>query len=142
MQDAFDAALKDADLVLSFGNDLSVSGVNCSSLGTAELAFVGSYANDCADAAAYLIPVASYSEDSGSLINVDGVLQHYEVAVVKNKPLPSMLEIIAGLGGALKDAQAVRSSLSGMDAFKDVDMQNIPAEGLALTVSEVDNVTA
>ena len=62
--------------------------------------------------------------------------------MVKNKPLPSMREIIAGLGGTLQDAQAVRASLNSMDAFEKVDMQNIPAEGLALTVSEVDNVTA
>lgn len=141
-KDAFDAALKDADLVVSFGNDLSLSGVNCSDLGKAELAFVGSYANGCADAASYLIPVASYSEDCGSIINVDGVLQRYDIAVVKNNPLPNILEIIARLGGNLSDAQAVRTSLSSMDAFKNMDLQNIPAQGLALTVSEVDNVTA
>ena len=142
-KEAFEAALKDADFVVSFGNDLNISGANCSDFGKAELAFVGSYANNCAGAAAYLIPVASYSEDSGSIINVDGVLQRYEIAVVKNNPLPTMLEIIVWLGGTLKDAEAVRSSLvSSMDAFKNVDLQNIPAQGLALTVSEVDNVTA
>ncbi|MDO5675486.1 MAG: 2Fe-2S iron-sulfur cluster-binding protein [bacterium] len=141
-KDVFDAALNDADLVVSFAHDLSLNGVDCSKLAKDGLAFVGSYGNTCADAATYLIPVASYSEDSGSIINVDGILQHYEVAVVKNEPLPTMLEIIAGLGGSLKDVEAARSSLSSMDAFKGVDMQNIPAQGLALTVSEVDNVTA
>lgn len=138
----FEAALKDADLLISFANDLSLSGVDCSGLGATELAFVGSYVNSCADAAAYLIPVASYSEDSGTIINVDGVLQRYEVAVKKNEPLANMVEVLARLGSGLPDIQAVRAHLSGVDAFKDLDLQNIPAQGLALTVSEVDNVTA
>ena len=141
-KEAFESALKEADLVVNFGNDLSLSGVNCASLGSAEMAFIGSYASSCADAAAFLVPVASYSEDSGTIINVDGVLQRYEAAVEKNEPLPSMVEIIARIGGSMPDAAAVRSSLASVEALKKVDLQNIPAQGLALTVSEVDNVTA
>lgn len=142
-KDTLTAALNEADLLISFGNDLSLSGMDCTALGKTELAFVGSYANNCADAASYLLPVASYSEDSGSIINIDGVLQRYGAAVVKNEPLPSMLQILAQLGGAFGDVQAVWSDLnSAVEAFNKVDLQNIPAEGLALTVSEVDNVTA
>ena len=142
-KEVFNSALKGADLVVNFGNDLSLSGVNNTSLGTAEMAFIGSYANSCADAAAYLVPVASYSEDSGSIINVDGVLQRYETAVKKNVPFPNMLSVIRQLGGGLDDVQAARTSLGNtVEAFKKLDLQNIPAQGLALTASEVGNVTA
>lgn len=142
-KEGFAAALEEADLLISFGNDLQKSGIDCAGLGKTTLAFVGSYTGGCADAAGLVLPVASYSEDTGSIVNVDGILQRYERAVVKNEPLPGMLEIIARLGGGHADAQAVRQVLGEkVDAFRTVDLQHLPARGLALSVSEVDNVAA
>ncbi len=141
-KNTLDAALAGADLLVNFGNDLTRSGMDCTALDPDKRAFIGSYAAGCSEAAGLVLPVASYSEDTGSIINVDGILQRYEAAVVKNEPLPTMLQVIARLGGAYADAGAVRSALGEVAAFKGVDLHHVPAQGLALTVNEVDNVIA
>lgn len=141
-KNTLDAALAGADLLVNFGNDLTRSGMGCTAPDPDRRAFIGSYATGCSEAAGLVLPVASYSEDTGTIINVDGILQRYEPAVVKNEPLPTMLQIIARLGGAYADARAVRSALGETAAFKGIDLHHVPAQGLALTVNEVDNVIA
>ena len=39
-----------------------------------------------------LFPIAAYSEQSGSLTNEDGLVQHCDKAVAKNSPPPTILE--------------------------------------------------
>ena len=142
----FTEAVKIADLVVSFQNDLSLS------LSSAELAslrdkgqffFVGSYMNPTAEGTANLIPVASYSECSGTLVNVDGILQRFQKAVIKNSPLPELLNVVGQIGFFTTDLTTMWKDLNtSVNSLGGIDMQHIPAEGLALTVSEVNNVTA
>jgi len=143
---AFEAALNGADLLLSFDNDLSrsLSGDALTQLlADTKLIMVASSQTDCVAKAAVAVPVASYSEDAGSLVNCDGRLQSYEVAVVKNQPAKSLIEVLHLCGGEIKSNQEARAGLQAAVAvLKDIDLEQIPAEGIALTESEVAHVAA
>ena len=99
--------------------------------------------NPTAEGTANLIPVASYSECSGTLVNVDGILQRFQKAVIKNSPLPELLNVVGQIGFFTTDLTTMWKDLNtSVNSLGGIDMQHIPAEGLALTVSEVNNVTA
>jgi len=142
----FDAATADADLLLNFGNDLSLSLTQDELdqlLSRVKLVQIGSRQNTLVAHSAIILPVASFSEDSGSIINCDGRLQRYEVAVVKNEPMPNMIEIISMIGGQVASHQESREGLkSTVSALKDIDLEQIPVEGIALTENEVAHVAA
>ncbi len=142
----FDAAVNGADLLISFQNDLNRSlseGEFANLLETVKLIYIGSQLNASASKAVVSLPVASYSEDSGSIVNADNILQRYEKAVVKNNPAFDLIHVVHLLGGDMKNSQEIRTGLSAaVAALKDVDLEQIPGEGLALTENEVANVAA
>jgi len=142
----FEAAVNDADLVLSFQNDLSRSlgeTEMAQLLATVKLMAITSSLNGCVAKAAVALPVASSSEDSGSIVNCDGLLQRYAVAVVKNQPACDLIHVVHLLGGEVKNVQEARAGLqTAVAALQDVDLEQIPAEGIALTVNEVAHVAA
>jgi NADH-quinone oxidoreductase subunit G len=112
-------------------------------LAAVKLIVVSSSQTECVAKAAVAVPVASYSEDSGSIINCDGRLQRYEMAVVKNQPIRDLISIVQLLGGEVKNVQEARAGLQAAVAvLKDIDLEQIPAEGIALTESEVAHVAA
>lgn len=142
----FDTAINGADLLLSFQNTLSLSfsedGLN-ELLASVKLIALDSSFSDYVAKAAISAPIASFSEDTGSIINCDGRLQRYEVAVVKNQPACAMIEAIHLLGGAIKSNQEARAELqTAVAALQGIDLDQIPAEGIALTESEVAHVAA
>jgi NADH-quinone oxidoreductase subunit G len=142
----FDTAINGADLLLSFQNTLSLSfsedGLN-ELLASVKLIALDSSFSDYVAKAAISAPIASFSEDTGSIINCDGRLQRYEVAVVKNQPACAMIEAIHLLGGAIKSNQEARAELqTAVAALQSIDLDQIPAEGIALTESEVAHVAA
>jgi len=142
----FAAAVGGADLLLSFDNDLSRS-LSEAELGqllaTVKLVMVTSSQTECVAKAAVAVPVASYSEDSGSIVNGEGRLQRYEVAVVKNQPACDLLRIVHLLGGEVTNNQEARVGLQAAVAvLKNIDLEQVPAEGIALTESEVAHVAA
>lgn len=142
----YEAAISGADLLLSFDNDLSRSLTDAGFaelLTTVKLIAISSSSNDCVAKAAVTVPIASYSEDSGSVVNCNGRLQRYEVAVAKNQPACAMIDAIHLLGGAIKNNQEARTALqTAIAALKDIDLEKIPAEGIALTENEVAHVAA
>lgn len=142
----FDAAVNGADLLVSFQNDLSrsLTPAEFEQLSAAvKLVYIGSSFDGSAAQSAFALPVASYSEDAGTLINVDRILQQYEVAVVKNTPAFNLIHVVNLLGGEVKDCHEARIALTAtVAALKGVDLEQVPGEGLALTDSEVSNVAA
>jgi NADH-quinone oxidoreductase subunit G len=142
----FDAAVNGADLLISFQNDLNRSlseGEFAKLFETVKLIYIGSQLNASASKAVVSLPVASYSEDSGSIVNADNILQRYEKAVVKNNPAFDLVHVVHLLGGDMKNSQEIRTGLSAaVAALKDIDLEQIPGEGLALTENEVANVAA
>jgi NADH-quinone oxidoreductase subunit G len=142
----FEAALHGADLLVSFQNDLSrsLNGGECAKFfETLKLIYIGSTLNESAMKASITLPIASFSEDTGSIINCDNILQRYERAVIKNQPAFDLIHIVHLLGGQMKDSHEARKELSAVEGvLKDVDLEHVPAEGLALTENEVANVAA
>ncbi|MDY0389800.1 MAG: 2Fe-2S iron-sulfur cluster-binding protein [Desulfobulbus oligotrophicus] len=142
----FDTAVAGADLLLSFDNDLSLSLPQTDLdqlLGQVKLITVGSRQNDFVTKASIKVPVASFSEDSGSIINCDGRLQRYDAAVIKNEPMPSMIAAINMLGGGIVSHQEAREGLqANVPKLKDIDLDQVPGDGIALTENEVAHVAA
>ncbi|MGI6657611.1 MAG: 2Fe-2S iron-sulfur cluster-binding protein [Desulfobulbus sp.] len=143
---AFDAAVSDADLLICFQNDLSL-GLGADGIASlaekTQLMYIGSSVNPVSEKASIVLPVASYSEDAGLLVNVDGILQEYRAAVVKNEPLDDLLRVVGQLGGAITSrTEAFVDLKENVPALKSVDFEQLPAEGLAITNSEVSNVGA
>lgn len=142
----FDAALASADLVISVQNDLtrSIGSTACAQLKERmKIAYLGSSNDSFAAMASFILPVASFSEDSGTIVNVNGWLQCYQPAVMKNNPLISLLEAIALLGGEIGSLEEARKELVGAVAvLNTVDFANIPSEGMAINANEVSNVAA
>ncbi|MCL1980121.1 MAG: hypothetical protein FWG62_03480, partial [Proteobacteria bacterium] len=65
------------------------------------------------------------------------------VAVVKNQPFKSLIEVTNLIGGEVANNQEARAGLQAAVALlKDIDLEQIPAQGIALTESEVAHVAA
>lgn len=142
----FDAAIDGADLLVSFQNDLSRS-ISDSELTKlqekAKFVAIGSYADGFTAKASLILPVASYSEDCGSIINSDHILQSYTAAVCKNMPAADLIHVVHLLGGELKNCKEVRADLAAnIAALGKIDLEQVPSEGFVLTDSEVSNVAA
>lgn len=142
----FDAAMNGADLLICVQNDLGKSLTDSAFdqlLATVKLVVIGSSRIPLAAKATVTLPVASFSEDTGSIVNCDGRLQRYEVAVVKNQPLSTLIQAVHLLGGEVKNAQEARAGLqAAVPVLQDIDLAEIPAEGIALTDNEVAHVAA
>ncbi len=143
---SFDQAMQDADLLISFQNDLSLSldeDVLALLMGKMQTIYIGSYGNNFSNSTAIRLPTASYSEDDGLIINCDGILQQYTAAVSKNAPVPDLLQMVRQLGGSIDNrAQALVELKSSLPALQSIDLQQIPSVGIALTINEVDHVAA
>jgi len=143
---SFEAALAGCDLVVSFDNDLFMFGNNeelRDQLAAKKVIAVSSRENAMTAMSLMALPVASYSEYGGSIVNVGGVLQVFQPAVRKNEERIEILEVTRLLGGAVRDnAQAWPGMRSSVPELADVHADQIPAEGLQLSVSEEAHVSA
>jgi len=139
-------SVKGADLLVSFQNDLSrsLSAAEIEKLhGEMKFVAVGSYVDGFTEKASITLPVASYSEDTGTIINSDTILQRYEVAVIKNNPILDLIHVVNLLGGEIKDCKEAWADLAAhIVPLSNIDLEHIPSEGLALTDNEVSNVAA
>jgi NADH-quinone oxidoreductase subunit G len=89
------------------------------------------------------IPVASYSEYTGTVINCDNILQRFGKAITKNEDLADICEIACQLGSPLQSDEQRFSELQQIiSALGEFEPDKIPAEGLNLNDSEAANVTA
>lgn len=142
----FDAAVADAKLLVSVQNDLSLSldGAVLNQLQEKmQFALLGSANNPFAEKAAIVLPVASYSEDSGTLVNCDNIVQRYSVAVKKNSPSTDLIQLMGLLGSEINTHEGAQAALlADVPVLGTIDFARIPVEGLALTGSEVANVAA
>lgn len=142
----FAAAMTGADLLICVGNDLGKSLTvpeNDQLLAAVQVVVIGNSHIPLVAKAAVALPVASYSEDTGCIVNCDGRLQRYAVAVVKNQPLPTLIQAVHLLGGEVKNAQEARVGLqAAVPVLQDIDLAKVPAEGIALTDNEVAHVAA
>ncbi|WP_084456803.1 2Fe-2S iron-sulfur cluster-binding protein [Desulfogranum mediterraneum] len=136
-REAFEAAMAEADLLVSFDNALGCSydqdGL-AKVLGSCTLAVIATNSDSLSEQATIAIPTASYSEYSGSIINCDNILQAFARAVVKNDPPEDIVEIVNRLGGELENNQQVWAALKkAVPTLAEVEPEQIPEQGLALT---------
>ncbi len=145
-REGFEEAMQEAKLLINFNNDLTLS-YEESELkklfqGTKVIA-VATHDNKCTAMADLAIPVASYSEYTGCVINCDNILQKFGKAITKNNDLPDICAIATRLGGPLAGPEERFAALQQViSALKDLEPDRIPAEGLKLNDSEAANVTA
>jgi len=142
----FEAATNGADLLVSFQNDISrfLSAAEIEQLQEKmKIAVVGSYVDGFSEKASIALPVASYSEDCGTIINCSNIMQRYEAAVVKNTPALDLIHVVNLLGGEIKNCKEAWADLAVCNAaLANIDLEHIPSEGIALTDNEVSNVAA
>jgi NADH-quinone oxidoreductase subunit G len=95
------------------------------------------------DGSLVALPVASYSEYDGTIVNEDNILQSFNKVVCKNEEPKDILEITLLLGGAIHNArQAWPGIKTSVPLLADIQQDQIPAEGLQLTESEEAHVSA
>lgn len=145
-RDTFEGAMQEADLLVNFNNDLALSFEEnkLSKLlkGTKVIAVTthDTPLNATADMA---IPVASYSEYDGTVINSDNILQRFSKAITKNIDLEDISVVAAKLGSPLQTPGERFAALQQIiSALKEFEPDKIPAKGLNLNNSEAANVTA
>ena len=141
-KETFIAALNSSDVIISFNNDLFVNDTGNEihqAIKKLRVIAISTHDNELTKNAAIAIPVASYSESSGNVISTDGILQHFDQAIMKNNPLISMVEIARALGSI--DANEIDIMSEMKKVIPSLSMA-IPAEGLKLTENEAAHVPA
>jgi len=135
-RDHFEAAVEDAQLLINFNSDLSLS---CDSAELEELfrdkyiIAAASHDSDFFKMANLVIPVASFTEYKGMVINCDIILQVFDKAINKNNPPVEISDIAGQLGGSLKNSEDRYSALKEVIvSTENFDPDNIPATGLKL----------
>jgi NADH-quinone oxidoreductase subunit G len=144
-RESFENGLKDISLLINFNNNLSLTyeqnELKKLLQGTKVIA-VSSHDNKCTAMADMAIPVASYSEYAGMVINSDNVLQKFGKAISKNTDLEDICTMAFRLGGPPASSEERYGALQqSIGALKDLEPDKIPAEGLKLNDSEAANVT-
>ena len=145
-KEGFEKAVAGADLLINFDSDLSLS---YSLEGLEKLVkdkktiVCASHDGDHLTGANLTIPVSSYSEYEGCMVNCDNILQKFAKAVSKNQEMPGICELAAKFGSPLTTPGEIFAALQqAVPALKQYQSATIPAEGLNLNDSEAANVTA
>jgi len=140
-----DKAIQEAGLLLNFNNDLTLSYPENELkklLKDTKIVALATHDNQFTAMADMAIPVASYSEYAGCVINCDNILQRFGKAITKNTDLADICEIGVQLGSPLQNDEQRFSELQQfISALKEFRPDNIPAQGLNLNDSEAANVT-
>jgi NADH-quinone oxidoreductase subunit G len=136
-QTTFEEALAESTLLINFNNDLSLSydETGLKNLFTdKQVIAVTSHDTSLSHMASLVLPVASYSEYSGTIINCDNILQTFDKAITKNSEPVQMDQIAVLLGGTLKsDEERYDALKKASPLLSDFTPDNIPASGLKLT---------
>lgn len=134
--ETFFEELAEADLLITLDNDLRGAEKKKLKKALADTVVIAlsSHLSSVAEKAAVAIPISSYSEYSGCVINCDAVLQTFTRAVCKNEPAPEVFEVLARLGGTLASREEILVEIgSNPGPLAEVDFTAIPAEGLKLS---------
>ncbi len=145
-KEGFEKAVQEAGLLINFNNDLTLS-YNENELAKlfkdTKVVAVTTADSQCTALANMAIPVASFSEYAGCIINCDNILQRFTKAITKNEDLPDICAIAVRLGSPLQnDGERYSALQQSISALKEFAVDQIPAEGLNLKKSEAANVTA
>ncbi len=104
-KEGFEKAIQEAKLLINFNNDLTLSYEESELkklFKETKVIAVSTHDNMCTAMADMAIPVASYSEYTGCVINCDNILQKFGKAITKNNDLADICAIAVKLGGPLQ----------------------------------------
>lgn len=145
-KETFEKAVSDAGLLINFNNDLRLSYSDSELkklLKDTRVIAISTHDDPLIAMADLALPVASFTEYGGSVVNCDNILQTFTKAITKNTDLADIGAIAARLGSPLRSNGEQFAELQKLiGVLKDVESENIPAEGLKLNESEAANVTA
>ena len=145
-KDGFEKAVQEASLLINFNNDLTLAYKEnelTKLFKDTKVVAVTTTDNQCTALADLAIPVASFSEYAGTIINCDNILQHFSKAMTKNNDLADISAIAVRFGSPLQSQDDRFLVLQQyISALKEFGPDQIPAEGLNLKKSEAPNVTA
>jgi NADH-quinone oxidoreductase subunit G len=145
-RETFEKAVREAGLLINFNNSLHLSYSDSELrklLKDTRIISVTTHDDQLAAMADLALPVASFGEYGGSVINCDNILQTFAKAITRNNDLADIGAIAERLGSPLQsDAERYAELQKFIGALKDLEPDNIPAEGLKLNESEAANVTA
>ncbi len=145
-QKTFEENVAGASLLINFDNDLSrfYTTVEMKKLcKDTRIIALTSRDDEFSKLADLAIPVASYSEYAGTVINCDNILQGFAGALTKNNAPDDILTITARLGGPIRNRRDAFGILQEIiTQLNDYEPDNIPDQGLKLNDSEAANVTA
>ncbi|MCB1182445.1 (2Fe-2S)-binding protein [bacterium] len=132
---ALAAAIRGASgAVLVLGGDPAADEAVAGAIaGHGKVIYVGTHANATAQAAALVLPGASWAEKTGIFVNKDGRLQRFQQAVVRPGSAREDWRILAELKGddAPGSLKALRQDLAAALGLADVNLNKLPALGLA-----------
>jgi len=145
-RETFLSALQSTDLLVNFNNDLFLhkeDGEVQELLAKTQSIGVCSHQEAAFAECAIVLPSASYTEYSGTIINEDYIVQRFNKALFKNEDPKDILEITRLLGGAIADNQHAWPGIrQSVPRLADIEPEAIPADGIKLHNSEDDNVGA
>jgi len=131
----FLSALAESDLLINCNNHSAVKGKDAEkALRETVQIVLSTHVLEALKQADVVLPIASYSEYGGSVVNCDGILQSFEKAVCKNVPPQDVVEVAGLLGSPLASRDEVLAALNKVPGkLAGVDFNQIPPEGLKLT---------
>jgi len=142
----FEAAVKASDLLVNFGNDLSLSYTKeelKTLVGAAKTIVCATHDSEYIEDANITIPISSYSEYEGCIVNCDNIVQKFSKAITKNNELPAICQLAVDFGSPLATPAEIFTELQKIvPALTQYKPATLPAEGLNLNDSEAANVTA
>jgi len=133
---AFYGKLEAADCFICIGNDLRKADRKklAKALRDTKKLVLSSHRLQSVEEADVALPIASYSEYAGSVVNCDGFLQSFGQAVCKNVAQPDAAQMVHKLGGPLGSREEILTALKKVGGpLLAVDFNRVPAEGLKLT---------
>jgi NADH-quinone oxidoreductase subunit G len=140
----FESILQEAQVFINFNNDLGLSYDETALtklLTDTKVISLSSHDTTCARMATLAVPVASFTEYSGTVINCDNVLQHFNKAITKNNDFADIASVAVQLGSPLSGEELFAQLQQLIKPLREFTSDTIPAEGLNLNDSEAANVT-
>ena len=132
---SFFEKLEKADCFICIDNDLRMvdeKKLNKCLSDTATI-FLSAHLTPMVEKSDIALPIASYTEYAGTIVNCDGVVQTFAVAVSKNNPVADVISTLQMLGGTLGSREEILAAIhKSSGPLATVDFNQVPAEGLKL----------
>ena len=132
---SFYSRLEEADCLICIDHDLRGTDAKKLKKGLRDTPIIvlSAYLSSLAEKADVALPVASFTEYSGTVVNCDNVLQSFSAAVVRNNPIADATGVLQMLGETLGSREEILAAIHKLAGpLTKVDFNQIPKQGLKL----------